>query len=237
MQYRRTDESRARSAIKGVPAEQAAEERRLLRLGLTIKEVAASVGASPRRLEERNRLVYRIDVRAAFAERSRRDGVPDRSPRDPSFGHWFSGLFDGEGHFLIDLRHPRPGRGHDLHLGLNIYLRDDDAGVLRRVHEVLGGRFVPTSDRNVAYWALRGIADLAEIAVPLFCRYPLFSKKAVEFELFRALVLNRYVATLGGKRRRVPIGNIDGIERAVANLRARRRYAGRSSWAVMGPEP
>ncbi len=215
-----------------VSAQQAAEECRLLELGLTIKDVAALVGAKPRRLEERNRLLYRIDLRAAFQRRIERDGVPIRLAVDGAFGYWFAGLFDGEGHFVIDLRPPRNRPARGLRLGLNVYLRDDDAGVLRHVHSALGGRFRPTSKDNVAHWELRGIATLAEIAVPLFERYPLHSKKASEFELFRSLVLQRYIATLGGKRRGTRLENVEEIASAIVGLRAKRRYAERSSWRV-----
>lgn len=218
-----------------VPPEQAAEERRLLELGLTIKDVALLVGAAPRRLEERNRLLYQIDLRATFQRRIERDGVPTRLAVDASFGHWFAGLFDGEGHFVMRLRRRSVGRAtrSELELGLNVYLRDDDAGVLQRVHDALGGRFRPTSKDNVAHWRLRGIATLAEVGLPLFERYPLYSKKAGEFELFRSLVMQRYIATLGGRRRRVPLENVEETEAAIAQLRARRDYADRSSWRVL----
>lgn len=216
-----------------VPPEQEAKERGLLALGHTVNEVAALVATSARRLEERNRLLYRIDLRAAFAGEIERHGIPVRLSVEASFGYWFVGLFDGEGHFVIDLRGPRIAGNWELQLGLNVYLRDDDAGVLQHVHCALGGRFRPTSKNNVAYWGLRGIANLAEVAVPLFERYPLRSKKAREFDLFRNLVLQRYVATLGGKRKGVPLQKIEEIKRAISELRARRRYADRSSWRVL----
>lgn len=214
-----------------VGAAQEAEERRLLGLGWTIKEVAANVGTQFRALERRNALLYRIDVQAAFQQRLDCEGLPVRLRTDDAFGHWFAGLFDGEGHFVMQLRR-RPGRW-ELSLGLNIYLRDDDAGVLQRVHEGIGGTFRQTSKNNVAHWRLRGIANLAEVAVPLFDRYSLYSKKGVEFQLFRKLVLQRYIATLGGKRRSAPLDNIQDIQWAIVELSARRRYADRSSWRVL----
>lgn len=219
-----------------VPPEQGAEERRLLEFGLTIKDVAAKVGRSPKRLEERNRLLYQIDLRAAFQRRIERDGIPIRLSIDASFGWWFAGLFDGEGHFVIDLRRPRARGNRELYLGLNVYLRDDDAAVLEHVHSTLGGRFRVNPKNNVAQWRLRGIQNLAEIAVPLFEQYPLRSKKAEEFDLFRRLVLQRYIATLGGRRRRVPLQDLEEIASAIWHMRVRRRYADRSSWRV-GEDP
>lgn len=216
-----------------VPEDQAAEERRLLGLGLTVKDVAATVGTDARRLDERNRLIYRIDLRAAFQSRIEREGIPTRLSIDSSFGHWFAGLFDGEGHFVIDLRRPRPRGNRELVLGLNVYLRDDDASVLEHIQSRLGGHFRINAKSNVAYWGLRGLRDLAEIAVPMFERHPLRSKKADEFELFRHLVLQRYAATLGGRRKRVPLQDIEEIASAIWDVRVRRHYAERSSWRVL----
>lgn len=212
-------------------------EKSLLSQGLTCKEVAAIVGTSPRRLEERNRLIYHIDIVAAFRSRMEQEGIPVRVAVDDAFGYWFAGLFDGEGHFVIGLRGPRRLGNRELQLGLNVYLRDDDASVLRHVHEALGGQFRPSSKYNVAHWRLRGLANLAEVAVPLFERYPLRSKKATEFELFRSLVRQRYLATLGGRRRGAPLEDIEQIKNAISEMRARRRYADRSSRRLLESSP
>lgn len=229
----RTNGSHVGAAFVRVPAEQQAAEKQLLSRGLTLKEIASRLGTSARRLEERNRLLYGIDLTAAFAQRIESEGIPTRLSVEPRFGYWFAGLFDGEGHFVIGLRGPRRLGNWEVQLGLNVYLRDDDASVLRHVHDALGGQFYPSSKYNVAHWRLRGLVNLAEVAVPLFERYPLRSKKAAEFELFRSLVRQRYLATLGGKRKRAPLKNIDQIKNAISELRVRRRYADRTSWRLL----
>ena len=217
-----------------VSVEQEQEERRLLELGLAIADVAERVGANPRRLEERNRVLYEIDIHAAFQRRIQREGLPARLSVEASFGYWFAGLFDGEGHFVMQMRHRSTARGtitHNLELGLSVYLRDDDAHVLRRVHEQLGGTFTVGAN-NVAHWRLGGLCNLAEIALPLFAAYPLQSKKAQEFDVFRRLVVQRYVATLGGRRKAATLVDVVDVEEAIAVIRAKRRYANRSSWAI-----
>ena len=78
---------------------------------------------------------------------------------------------------------------------------------------------------------------MAEIALPLFAKYPLLSKKAQEFEVFRRLVIQRYVATLGGRRRRAAFVDAVDVEEALAVIRAKRRYADRSSWAIQESAP
>jgi hypothetical protein len=214
--------------------EQEQEERRLLELGLVVADVAKRVGANPRRVEERNRVLYGIDIPAAFQRRIHREGIPTRLSVEASFGYWFAGLFDGEGHFVMRIRHGSTARGsitHNLELGLSVYLRDDDAHVLRRVQEQLGGAF-SVGANNVARWRFSRLRDLAEIALPLFAAYPLQSKKAHEFDVFRRLVIQRYVATLGGRRRSAPFVDVVDVEEALAVIRAKRRYANRSSWAI-----
>ena len=217
-----------------VPFEQAQEERHLLELGLTVADVAERVGASARRVGERNRHLYQIDLSAAFQRRIDREGLPTRLSVETSFGYWFAGLFDGEGHFVMRMRRRPTARGSmtcELELGLNVYLRDDDSQVLERVQAQLGGVF-SVGANNVARWRFRGLRNLAEIAVPLFLTYPLLSKKAEEFEVFRRLVIQRYVATLGGRHKRAAFVDAVAVEEALAGVRARRRYANRSSWAI-----
>jgi hypothetical protein len=46
-------------------------------------------------------------------------------------------------------------------------------------------------------------------------------------------VVQRYLATLGGKRRGVPLENVDELKIAISELRATRRYAERSSWRIV----
>jgi len=134
----------------------------------------------------------------------------------------------------MQMRHRSTVRGtikHQLELGLSVYLRDDDAHVLERVQEQLGGAFT-VGAHNVARWRLGGLRNLAEIVLPLFAAYPLLSKKAQEFEVFRRLVIQRYVATLGGRRRGATVVDLVDVEEAIALIRAKRRYANRSSWAI-----
>lgn len=230
----RTSGSGVGARFVRIPLEHEQEERRLLELGLTIRDVAARVGANERRVAERNRFLYDIDLPAAFQRRIGREGIPIRLSVEPSFGYWFAGLFDGEGHFVMRMRHRLTARGSitsGLELGLNLYLRDDDSQVLARVQDQLGGVF-SVGANNVARWQFRGLRNLAEIAVPLFVTYPLQSKKAQEFELFRRLVIQRYVATLGGRHRRAAFVDTLEVEEALAAVRARRRYANRSSWTI-----
>ena len=47
-------------------------------------------------------------------------------------------------------------------------------------------------------WHCEKIQDLMEVIVPIFDAYPLRTKKGKEFAMFRPLVVQRYIDTLGG---------------------------------------
>jgi len=124
--------------------------------------------------------------------------IPTRLNVTDEFGYWLSGLFDGEGCFLFkETRHgvvtPKPK--------IRLVLRHDDQSVLEYVHEQLGcGKeyVVPpnakTHTQEAREYRVHKISDLAEVIVPLFERYPLHTKKAHEFQLWKGLVSLRYMA-------------------------------------------
>lgn len=190
----------------------AERERELLLAGMSYTEVAAITGGRVKSISERNRLVYQIDIWEAFKRRIERDGLPNRLTVGDPFGYWFSGLFDGEGSFVVFTR-PASGRPEyaEYRLAIRIMLRDDDAQVISRIYDHLQVGRISARKANgrsnpaVAITVER-VQDLAEVIVPLFDRYPLYSKKAKEYAIWRPLVMRRYVTTLGGysNRRGIP---------------------------------
>ncbi len=180
----------------------------LLQQGFSYKAVAAITGTKLATLKERNRLVYHVDIYRVFRERIQRDGIPNQLRISDEFGYYFVGLFDGEGSIVAWHRIRTRGKPYaEFRLGLQIMLRDDDADVLHYVHEHLGGGLLaghhntgPTNPTLV--WKLEDIKQLAEQMVPLFDRYPLRSKKQREYQVWRPLVIERYLATLGGETAR-----------------------------------
>lgn len=135
----------------------------------------------------------------------------------PSRGWYFSGFFDGEGSFLIwtrtrtDVRH----EGTQQCLAVSIGLRADDVSVLETFREWLGGHIGRyggnRSSKPSAQWRLERLKELREKIVPLFDAYPLRTKKAVEFQLWREVVVQRYEATNGGTSR--PMWTEEALER------------------------
>jgi hypothetical protein len=124
--------------------------------------------------------------------------IPSRLTVSDEFGYWLSGLFDGEGCFLF--QNTVHGKT-TIALKIKIALRNDDRDVIDYIYKHLGcGSIYANEYRAENYKAHRPwvelrvqkIADLAEVIVPLFDHYPLHTKKAQEFALWRAIVMRRY---------------------------------------------
>jgi hypothetical protein len=126
------------------------------------------------------------------------------------FGNWFAGFFDGEGHFMIDVRKvKRKSKKYNnewwnVRQGLQIKLRNDDEGVIDYIIENLKtGRknycsSYKTTQKSCVF-AVHDVATLAEIFIPLFDKYPLRGKKSKEYTYWRELVKERYITSCGGK--------------------------------------
>lgn len=181
-------------------------ERDMLLAGFSYTEVAQATGGRVKSISERNRIVYRVNIQQAFALRVERDGIPVRLNVDSAFGYWFSGFFDGEGCLTVFSRLRENGYT-ERRLGIQIMLRDDDANVLTRVKDYLQVGTIWSSPSNsrtnpAIGYRVEKIQDLAEVVIPLFDKYPLYSKKRREFAIWQEMVRKQYIATLGGYSQR-----------------------------------
>jgi hypothetical protein len=133
-----------------------------------------------------------------FINKIQNGGLPVCIAVTDDFGYWFSGLFDGEGCLIAN----RDKRG-SLHLGVQIVSRVDDLPMLQYIQSILGGTLnpctpVPPSRPKVGWFLTGGIKTLVEVGLPLFDKYPLHSKKQLEYVIWKQLLLMYYMATLGG---------------------------------------
>lgn len=129
---------------------------------------------------------------------SRQFDFLDFEPLPDWFGYWFAGFVDGEGHFAI-----RKKKRGSFNINLTVKLRDDDIDTLRMIQSVLGvgniyhismkpartgkyGRKINACDNEV--WEVNNIAHLWRCIVPLLDRYPLRSKKAKDYLVWREAV-------------------------------------------------
>lgn len=155
-----------------------------------------------------------------------KDWDGDKGGRDdlPSgFGPWLAGLCDGEANF--DIHKQTRNSGDYYYCRFEISLHADDGGLLAMLKQHLGGKVYyaepstsasPGSNPKVR-WELVSRAECARL-VNLFDRFPLQSKKARDFAIWReALAVS--AANVGTSRP-------DLMEPFWHALRATRPYAG-----------
>lgn len=185
-----------------------ARERDLLLAGFSYAEIAQQTGQRIKTISERNRLIHKVKIYDAFADRIAGEGIPSRIPADLMAAAWFVGIVDGEGCFVVYTR-PCTARPQysEFRLGIRIALRADDSEMLAAIRGLTGvGNICNHPGRNGASpsvaWSCEKIADLAEVLVPIFDTIPLRSKKKREFAVWRPLVIRRYLDTMGGRSNR-----------------------------------
>ena len=186
-----------------------AEQKKLLCEGFSFSEVAEKTNSYPQIVIQRNTKIFKVDIQEAFRRRIDRDGVPCRLDISDAFGYWFSGYFDGEGCLVMTFS--ATSRGFGRRLGVQVACRADDHDVLAGVHGALGvGTLTDYPAKNGlnpnTVWRCENAKDLGEVILPLFDRYPLRSKKAREYSLWRPQALEQYLRTAGGISRRAGNG-------------------------------
>lgn len=117
---------------------------------------------------------------------------------DDSFGYWLSGLTDGEGYFSAHIYQRQKYK--TLLLQFIISLRSDDSAILHEIAETLKVGYVHTYKRKngnsqSVYIVIR-TANLNNIIVPFFEKFPLKSKKSKVFEFWKQIVDLRFHSSL-----------------------------------------
>lgn len=116
---------------------------------------------------------------------------------DPLFCAWFSGWVDGEGCFRALVR----SEDRSIQPRLSIKVRDDDRHLVNLVHTTIQCGWVRnrsykyarergrTHQNDQITWDCTDIHQCRHILVPLFDKYPLRSKKARDYKIWREIVL------------------------------------------------
>jgi LAGLIDADG endonuclease len=138
---------------------------------------------------------------------------------DSAFGHWLAGLADGEGCFIV-----YPVNGAQYATRFTIRLRVDDWPMLEEIHRrtaigTLNRESRPrgTAWGDLARWTVETKAACVAL-VELFDTYPLRSKKARDYALWREAVLLRATRSRGdGWERMAAISDeLTAVRRLVA---------------------
>jgi hypothetical protein len=111
-----------------------------------------------------------------------------------AFGHWLSGFADGESTFLLGFVRPKKRTSETAHGTFRITLRADDGDTLRLIQSFWRcGRLgfydnrrskIPNA-RPIGVYGVQATGDLIRTVIPHFDRYPLRSKKARDFAIWK----------------------------------------------------
>jgi len=129
-----------------------------------------------------------------------------------AFGYWLSGFVDGEGCFLIE-KEQRKHRKKSARCYLKIQLRDDDIEILEAIENYWGKGHTRRvgalknkyhNSNPSAIYRFFGTKPLHDILIPHFEKYPLRSKKAKDFEIWKEAINLLYdKAHLNGQKERI----------------------------------
>lgn len=121
---------------------------------------------------------------------------------DPLWCSWFSGFFDGEGCLGVNSGQ-RSYRNPNPECFVDVNVRSDDASVIEEIRDKLkiGNIHINSLDARRAkgqrvmdsiHWRAGKTSHLVGVIIPLFDKYPLKTKKAVEWVLWKEAVMLRY---------------------------------------------
>jgi hypothetical protein len=119
-----------------------------------------------------------------------------------SFAHWLSGFTDGEACFHLKVLKRKTSERPQLSCAFQIGLRADDLDVLKQIQTYFGcGAIRPfqTKSKKVLpnakpsnYFVIDSLQDLFTKVIPHFDAYPLRSKKARDYVIWREAVLLKH---------------------------------------------
>jgi hypothetical protein len=135
---------------------------------------------------------------------------------------YISGYADGEGCFTVSIS-PRAKLlvGWEVRPSFSVSQNGDRAEVLHVIQVYFGcGSIRPDRSDKTLKWETRRLDDLVERVIPHFERYPLLSRKRLDFERFASICR---LAAIGAHRTRAGLSGIVELAREM-NPSGRRRY-------------
>ena len=135
---------------------------------------------------------------------------------------YISGYFDGEGCFTVSIG-PRPTLrvGWEVRTSASVSQNSDRSQVLELIQSHFGcGTIRPDRSDNTVKWEVRKLAQLREIVIPHFERYPMLSGKQEDFSRFAVVC-----ELMAQQQHRTVSGMVQIVELAAGmNPSGRRRY-------------
>ncbi len=103
---------------------------------------------------------------------------------------WITGFVDGEGCFHVAIsRHPEMTLGYQVLPEFTVVQHKRDVQLLHALKEYFGCGVVRTNHGDRMAYRVRQREHLLQHIVPFFLQHPLKSKKRVDFDKFRRVLL------------------------------------------------
>ena len=119
-----------------------------------------------------------------------RPDVGDLSRSSRLNPEWMVGFIDGEGCFHIGIsKHADLRSGYQILPELTVVQHQRDVDLLYELRSTMNCGVVRRNHGDRFCWRVRSLKNLIEIIIPFFDKYPLKSKKAVEFIKFRKVIM------------------------------------------------
>ena len=104
---------------------------------------------------------------------------------------WITGFVDGEGCFYVGIN-PNPGMtvGYQVLPEFTVVQHERDVQVLHALKDYFGCGVVRKNHGERMAYRVRSIDHLVERIIPFFVKHPLKTKKRVDFQKFRKILLS-----------------------------------------------
>ena len=103
---------------------------------------------------------------------------------------WVTGFVDGEGCFHVGIaKHPDMASGYQVLPEFTVVQHERDAQLLHALKAHFGCGVVRRNHGERMAYRVRGLEHLSMRIVPFFLKHPLKSRKRVDFEKFRRVIL------------------------------------------------
>ena len=103
---------------------------------------------------------------------------------------WIVGFVDGEGCFFIGVNpHPEMTTGYQVLPEFTVVQHERDAQLLHALKQFFGCGGVRSNHGDRMAYRVRSLEHLKTIIVPFFMKHPLKSKKCMDFDKFRQVML------------------------------------------------
>ena len=163
---------------------------------------------------------------------------------------WFiTGIFDAESCFVVTiLKNPRYKTGWNVQARVQIKMHEIDRVLIENIRKYFGniGYISKPNDKNLTVeFRVNTLNDLIDIIIPHFDKYPLKTKKQVDFLLFKDIVLlmrNKEHNTLEGIEKIVNIkaslntGLTENLKKAFTNTLALKDLDSNISYVNIDPK-